>query len=559
MKRRMTLFANGTLSFLLVVSGLFVFAPVAHAFDQNMIMSDSEFENTGTMNASDIDAFLNRYGSSCISLNHGFRSPEPTGYAPSTSFTYGNDVSAGTVIYDAAQAYGLNPQVLITTLQKEESLVTGGSGCSVQQYAAALGDDCPDSGGGYSYSGFELYSINGVATTSVNNTCADTQSDVGFSRQVIVSAWKLRWWEQRSEGNTNWHIVSGNWDNSDDPGYCYSLLMTQGYRARCNGNAATYFDGSATIDGTGITLTNGATAALYDYTPHFAGNQSFVNIFQNTFGFGSTTSGMLSIAHPDGTLVRPANNPEVYLITNGKAQYATSLAVLQSWGYDMGQLKIATQGDLSLMTLTEQDTSHTNTPAPLQYRIGTLIKGSGSTIYVIENDTNGNNEKESLADWNNFTRLGYNIGQVLIVPDAQLPSETGSNYDGTQATHPDGTLVRDAGSNTVYYVLGGARHSLTSLPIFYGQRLSFKGVVTATAGDDQLPITWPITWYSAGVLLKGSGSTVYISDLDSTGVNDSKRSFGTYYNFVGLDYDFYNVMQVNDGDLPTTNGPAIGQ
>jgi len=558
MKKRLQAITQLFTALLLVSTAVLAYAPKALAFDQNMVISDSMFDNTGTMSASGIDAFLNRYPSSCISLNNGFRAPDPTGYTPSTSFTYGGDTSAGNVIYDAAIGYGLNPQVIITTLQKEQSLVTGSAGCSNLRYSGAMGNGCPDGGTTYNYSGFELYSLNGNPVTSVNGTCVNRAEDVGFSRQVVVAAWKLRFWEQRSEGNVNWNVQLTNspqpgdrWDNSDDPPTCYSFLMTQGYRARCKGNTPTYFDGLTSIDGSSVSLTNGATAAMYVYTPHFPGNQNFVNLFENTFGFGSTTSGMLSIAHPDGTLVRPANSPQVYLITNGKAQYATSLAVLQSWGYDMGRLKIATQGDLNLMSATDADTTHTNNPAPLQFREGTLVKGSGPTIYVLQN-VNGTLTKESLDTWANFTRLGYSIGQVLTVSDSQLPAATGSPYDSTMAAHPNGTMIRDANSPTVYYIIGGERHSMTSLPIFLSHGFKQSSVEIATAGDDQLPITWPVNWFAEGTLLRGSGPTVYI--IQNTNV---KRSFGNYYVFVGLDYHFSEVMQVSDGDLPAANGTPV--
>lgn len=547
---------HGTLTAVLLLNGLFVFAPKVHAFDQNMLISDAMFDNSGTMNASDIDAFLNRYSNSCISLNHGFRAPDPNGYSPSTGFTYGVDVSAGTIIYDAAQAYGINPQVILTTLQKEQALVTGGQGCSTSRYVGAMGNGCPDGNQGHDYSGFELYAINGVPTNSVSGTCVNSASMAGFSRQIIVAVWRLKFWEQRSEGNTSWAVIKPGWDNSDDPPSCYSLRMTQGYRARCRNDTPTYFDGQASIDSTTVSLTNGATAALYNYTPHLHGNQNFVDIFENSFNFGSTTSGMLNIAHPNGTLVRPANSPQVYLITGGKAQYATSQAVLQSWGYDLSRLKIATQGDLNFMAAADADTSHTNNPTPLQYREGTLIKGAGPTIYVIQN-VGGANTKVSVGDWDTFVRLGYTFGQVLVVSDAQLPAATGSALGANTTNHPNGSLIRDAGSPTVYIIIAGERHSLSALPYFVSHGLKFPNVVTATSGDTQLPLTWPVNWFGEGTLVRGSGPTVYI--VDGSGVNQQKRSFGNYYKFVGLDYRFSEVMQVNDGELPSQNGPDIGQ
>ena len=288
-----------------LILGLFVFMCAlvllmsnALAYNNNNVMDDGIFDNSSSMSASDIDTWLNNnFGStSCISTAHGFAAPDVTGYSASSGlFSFGGDVSAGTVIAHTAHVYGLNPRVILSTLQKEESLVSGASGCSTLRYSAAMGYNCPDNTVLSDYSGFELYSINGSPITSVSGTCVQTQSGhqpmVGFSRQVIVASWSLKFSEQRSEGNTSWDVQltnypnSGNvWDNSDDPSTCYSGPMTQGFRAVCSGGPTNFYDGSWTIDSTAIHIDTGATAALYRYTPHFSGNQSFDNIFQSWFG-----------------------------------------------------------------------------------------------------------------------------------------------------------------------------------------------------------------------------------------------------------------------------------
>ncbi len=296
-----------------------------HAFaavNYNRLMDDFVFSNSEKMTAAQIDTFLNSFPNSCISTHKGFKAPDVTGYSPTGSpstggFSYGSDVTAGTIISHAAHVYGLNPQVILTTLQKEESLVTGGTGdiCpnpttnngSKQRYSAAMGNGCPDAQVLHNYSGFELYSINGTSVTSVNNLCvqdgnghADSHQ-VGFSRQVIIATWKLKFWQQRSLGNTGWNVQltnypnSGNvWDNSDDPDTCYRLLMTQGYRKQCSSDSSpTFYDGYATIDGSSVHIDTGATAALYNYTPHKSGNLNFFNIF--TSWFGSTLSNPIRI------------------------------------------------------------------------------------------------------------------------------------------------------------------------------------------------------------------------------------------------------------------------
>src|SRR5665811_915191 len=124
---------------LIVLSGLLLIQNnKANAFLSNDLMDDIVFDNTNSMNITQVNAFLNQFPSSCISPNNGFSSPDPTGYSPSTGFTYGNNVSGGQVIYDAAQAYGLNPQVLLSSLQKESSVVSGTASYHCQYINTAM-------------------------------------------------------------------------------------------------------------------------------------------------------------------------------------------------------------------------------------------------------------------------------------------------------------------------------------------------------------------------------------------------------------------------------------
>jgi hypothetical protein len=258
--------------------------PAAAAFNPNNLMSDAVFDSVGSMDAGQIDAFLNQFPNSCISTNHGFRAIDPNGYHPNSSYSFGDFVSAGNVIAHAAQAYDINPQVLITTLQKEQSLVSGGGGCSTLAYAAAVGYGCPDSGTTHDYSNVNLYAIGGTIYSSVNGTCVNSASKVGFSQQVIRAAWLLKFGQQRSRGNVGWAVIRGNWDNSDDPQSCYGGPMTQGNYAVCPSGSTTYYDGYRTIDGSAVHMDTGATASLYWYTPHFHGNQNFVDTFTGWFG-----------------------------------------------------------------------------------------------------------------------------------------------------------------------------------------------------------------------------------------------------------------------------------
>ncbi len=398
------------------------------AFISNNIIDDWLFDSAGTMNATQIDTFLNssRFPSSCISTKNGFTAPDVIGYAPSTGFKYGADVSAGTIIYHAAQVYGLNPQVILTTLEKEEGLVSGGSGCSILRYSAAMGNACPDNVTLHDYSGFELYSLNGVPVMGVTGICVNLSTSVGFSRQVITATWKLKFWEQRSKGNINWAVVIPGWDNSDDLPVCYSFLMTQGSFKRCPSASPAPFDGLATIDNATVHLDNGATAALYVYTPHFHGNQLFVNIFETYFG-ATTGEGftLVTSAADNGDLRQ-------WVVYRGVRRYVASADIINAWG-------------LQNTTLIQWPGTYLGS-FPQAADLTRLMRPTGTLdVYFVDG---GNcyriKSADMLAAWN----FNPSSIQDVSVGLGQVPTNMGNlSYS-----------VKGATSDTIFLVDGGSKH-----------------------------------------------------------------------------------------------------
>lgn len=250
------------------------------AFDPNVLMSDAVFDATGTMSTAQIQALLNRYPNSCLRT---YSAPVPVDYS-----TYGANVSAAEVIHSAALLYGVNPQVLLATLEKEQSMVTGSGGCQPWRYWSAMGYACPDGGARYNY-----------PTLGITGTCVSSQQHAGFSPQVNHAAWQLQFNRQRAIGNLNWR------GNQSVHNYGF---YTKGYRQQFAGAPSVYYDGTATIDGQSITMTNGPTATLYTYTPHISANQAFVTLFTNWFG------------SPLGT---PSTVPTTTVAPYSASQYAT--------------------------------------------------------------------------------------------------------------------------------------------------------------------------------------------------------------------------------------------
>lgn len=112
-----------------IVSGDFLLAPrVSAAYEAGRLIDDSLFLDAGSMNKTDIQNFL-------VSKNSGLKDRQ------FTLSCYGADsqerrwytaagaqcdtlMPASAIIYYASQIYGVNPKVILGTLQKEQGLVT---------------------------------------------------------------------------------------------------------------------------------------------------------------------------------------------------------------------------------------------------------------------------------------------------------------------------------------------------------------------------------------------------------------------------------------------------
>lgn len=348
---------------------------LASSVNYNDLIDDSVFDNYNSMSAAQIDSFLNSFPNSCISTNNGFSAPEPTG-VNQNSYSFGGNVSAGQIIYDAAQAYYINPEVLLATIQKEQGLVTGSTSGSFSCHPNTPNPSWPyvspppSSPPPYSYTTFSCTDSQGNSTTCTE-ACPDyggclniavgyncpyncyTASE-GFSKQIILGAWILKFARERAEGNVNWDIDHGNWYETNDPDYTYYGPMADSYGQavqRCSSCTAAVYDGSDTLsDGNSVTISNGATASLYNYTPYESANSNFVNIFEGWFG---NTIG-----------------PDNYGYLQSESFYA--------------------------------DSAHTSVVGALR---GTVYMAPGQTIYAEVNETN-----DGRTTWyNNNTRLGtYN-------------------------------------------------------------------------------------------------------------------------------------------------------
>ncbi len=124
-------------------------------WDAGNIISDGVFTNNTTMSAGNIQAFLNSKvpvcdtnGTQTSEYGGGTRAQWGQANYGQSKFVCLKDYSEGgrssaQIIYDVAQKYQINPQVLIVLLQKEQGLVTDTWPLNIQ-YRTATGYGCPD-------------------------------------------------------------------------------------------------------------------------------------------------------------------------------------------------------------------------------------------------------------------------------------------------------------------------------------------------------------------------------------------------------------------------------
>lgn len=136
-------------------------------FDPGYLISDTVLYDAGAMNANQIEAFLQAKGSACVP-NAYDGMPCLKDYHQATAdraaterctspYQGAADESAAAIIAKVASVCGINPRVLIVTLQKEQSLITRTTSATKATYDKALGFGCPDTAGcDPAFSGFFL-------------------------------------------------------------------------------------------------------------------------------------------------------------------------------------------------------------------------------------------------------------------------------------------------------------------------------------------------------------------------------------------------------------------
>lgn len=285
---------------------LLVFPSLSFAMDNTSIISDGNFSDSDSMSAAQINDFFIAKGSKfadyVIPQFVDVPYPLASGGLTSVSVEQKYDVTGGIfygktvaqLIADECIEHGVNPKVVLATLEKESSAITGDVFRSTTVTAWPM---------------FYMYdeTMAGCLNSGVNcNDSAYRNTSINYGGMGQQIAYSTAWF-----------------------GLKYSQYKSTGRPIKDgNGNVLRYeqFNEPVSIDGNSITCQTAGTRILYLYTPHV--QTSFYDIFTSFFGDPTVT--------PDGGEPPAPPPPPPRKVGDGNGDSAvdsTDLSILaDSWG-----------------------------------------------------------------------------------------------------------------------------------------------------------------------------------------------------------------------------------
>ena len=274
------------------------------AFDAGYIISDWQMSNYTSMSESQIQSFLNSKGRcgntnfSGVGTRVGYFSDmtPPTTWHVENGHTVClaeeniNGKSAARIIWEAAQYYRINPQVLIVLLQKETGLITDPIPNS-WDYRRATGYGCPDSTPGCSseYAGFENQIW--YAAALFRNVL-----DNGYSKFPVGGAWVQ--WSTHSECGSGWVDIKNRATSA--------LYRYTPYQPNAAALASSY--------------------GMGDYCSQY-GNRNFYSYFEDWFGGIKETQEPMKVMEGEYYIESLASSDIVLDVYGGEEEEGTNVQV----------------------------------------------------------------------------------------------------------------------------------------------------------------------------------------------------------------------------------------
>lgn len=462
---------------LLIIIPATVFAqqPIDPAFNPGLLISDEAFSDVGTFgSAANIQKFLELRSSVLANTSPEFKTllrepdtltkvgledPQPN---------LGRLRTAAELIYDSSVSKGLNPQVVLVMLQKEQSLINGNfsSEDSLQRALdRAVGFGCPDyEGCGDIFLGFyrQLFGT----------------FDASGSRWLGAAASLMKSFRAEVGG-----VRVGRGPMVDASGQTFGRPVVRTARRGDTIILDNTTNGYAGVASTqSVTLQNFSTPALYRYTPHvFNGNYNFWKFYSTWFKY------------PNGTVIQRVGDTAIFVIDNGSKR--------QFFAFVATQRKI-NSATIVAVSQTEFDSYILEKPMPPLD--GTLIKGDTTAAIYLISET-----KKHIISYPVFVQRKFSFANVITLPQAEVDS-----YDSGSILPPlDGSLITGELDKTVYLVESGLKRPI-SYEVFIARKYSFAKLMKLTdaevAGIGSGPFVYPPD--AMAINLKGDSGIYWFKD-----------------------------------------------
>jgi len=476
-------------AFVIVTIPFTALAQVDPNFNPNKLIEDSVFADIQTFGGAEgVQKFLEIKNSVLANTNPAFLAmlKEPDAILLKEGLEdpgakAGRLRTAAELIWDAGRQSGLNPQVIIVTLQKEQGLITNHQNTPPEKLQKvldkAMGFDCPDAGGcGDLFPGF-YYQLFGNFDSAGNRY-------LGSAKSLMKSY-------SYAEGRGP--LFNGR-------------PVKVGETVVIENTTGAYTDQPSQV----VQLFNRATAALYRYTPHvFNGNYNFWRYFQEWFRY------------PNGTIIKLAAGVDSYIIQNGAKQlvppfvaiartlntaspvivspvefetYPTDkvfgptdgtvvraigenkqFVFLKNIKHPASDFVIGQRGldPAKALSITAQEAQLFDQGPILPPSEGTVLKGqSDQGVYLVENS------RLKLFSEFTFAQRKIPYAKIIVIPDAEV-----ATYEKQGFVAPlDNTLIKASDSGTVYLMQNGLKHPL-SAELFKNRGLSFKNVIVLSPNE----------------------------------------------------------------------------
>lgn len=402
------------------------------------------------------DEEMSDYQSLTLPAIQRFLEDHESGLATLTTLDFeGKSRRASEIIYNAAVESRISPKVLLVTLQKEQSLITF-TFPTQTQLDRAMGYRCPDGA---------LCHPNALS----------------FGKQVDGAAWQFR---QYMDKPGNWNFRAGN----------------------------TY-----DVDGFSITPLNTATAGLYNYTPHYSGNQHFWQIWEKFWGHD----------YPDGSLVKAKDNPGVWYIQYGTRRLVASWSVLLS-RFDPKKI----------LTLSRSDLEKYEVGPSIKFPNYSLLMLPDGKVYLLVND-----ELRHIASEEVFRTIGFNWEEVEEASEQDVAGYRYGDELTIKSVYPTGALVQDRDTGGVFFVENGIKHPILARELMAA---NYPGKVLTQASSKELDkyTTGEAVAFRDGELVRArDDNKIYVIS------NGYRRWITTETAFANLGYQWNNVIMTSQAVL----------